>query len=86
MKVKVSVKQSDIKTGRQNLKWSCGCPIWHALRRAIPELTHNLQIPSFSEAKDGNRLILLPSLAQAWQRDSINGVSHLYPFSFDVEA
>ena len=88
--IHVKVKKSDIRKGRLKAKATCGCPIWHALSRALRSICGpvdtDLTIPHVEYGLFGGFKLVLPEDAVEFQRDLIADFSaHVVPFDFDAD-
>jgi len=89
MDFRVVVTDKDIKEGREEACYTCGCPVWRALKRVL-ELRIDttdavLSVPDVDKAKIGRITIDLPQSAIEFQEKLMDdAAARVKPFSFDA--
>lgn len=87
--IHVQVKKSDIRKGRLVAGKTCGCPIWHALRRslrALVDVDDSLNVPRAEFATYKQFKLLLPQEAQDFQYALMDDFSApVEPFEFEAD-
>lgn len=86
--MKISVSRKDIIIGREHITHGEGCPIWHALKRALG-LTNgdDLSFIHYDEARLGKKFAFyFPEQVVDWQKNAVLYPHEtLKPISFDAD-